>query len=359
GIRFTYRAVLFARAAIWTALAMLYDPVAGTIALTALIPLFSLDYFFLAIGRVAENSLQVEWFKDSETASSRFGSLRDAIEYGTVFIGSAVALAVAAFGFGVVIYPAPVIFAVVALLALMLKLPQATVANRKPRPWSEGFKTVFKNAGIYKPLIGFTLITGFLYMMYFIVATAFGAYAAPDPQHAAAIAGSLTGIYGIGALLGSIVMDRIAAGIAKLSSALPKNARKKEERRLYALSAARVMPWAAAALLGAWAFMSTATLGTLLWPLFPISIALLAIGFTAQLASIHLDTIMKSNIPKAKKDMTVGAIRALIYLAYVFGFLLWGGLFALFGTTTFVLFAAFCTVVAGVYLWLARSVSGA
>ena len=105
--------------------------------------------------------------------------------------------------------------------------------------------------------------------------------------------------------------------------------------------------------------MSTATLGTLLWPLFPISIALLAIGFTAQLASIHLDTIMKSNIPKAKKDMTVGAIRALIYLAYVFGFLLWGGLFALFGTTTFVLFAAFCTVVAGVYLWLARSVSGA
>jgi hypothetical protein len=79
-----------------------------------------------------------------------------------------------------------------------------------------------------------------------------------------------------------------------------------------------------------------------------------AIGFTAQLASNHLDTIMKAAIPAGEKDVAVGAIRALIYFSHVLGFILWGGLFALFGTATFALFAAFYTVVAGVYVWLAR-----
>lgn len=357
GIRASYRLVLVARVAIWTTLALLFNPATGTIALAALIPLFSLDYFFHSIGRVAEHSLQVAWFKGSEASSSRFGSFRDFIEYGTVFIGSAMALAVAAFGFGAVIYPAPIAFGVAALLALALKLPKAGADSHKPSRWNEGFKTVFRDAGIYKPLFGFALVNSFLYMMYYIIATAFGAYSAPDPQHAAAVAGSLTAVYGAGALVGAVVMDRLAARIEKKVSALPEADRKAGERSMYARSAARVLPWAAAALLGTWAFLSTATLGTFIWPMFPISVALLAIGFTAQLASNHLDTIMKSNIPSDKKDVTVGAIRSLIYVTHVAGFLLWGGLFALFGTTAFALFAAFYTVVAGIYLWLARSLT--
>lgn len=357
GIRASYRIVLLARVAIWTTLALLFNPATGTIALAALIPLFSLDYFFHSIGRVAEHSLQVAWFKNSEASSSRFGSFRDFIEYGTVFIGSAMALAVAAFGFGAVIYPAPIAFGVAALLALALKLPKAGADSHKPSRWNEGFKTVFKDPGIYKPLFGFALVNSFLYMMYYIIATAFGAYSAPDPQHAAAVAGSLTAVYGAGALVGAVVMDRLAARIEKKVSALPEADRKAGERSMYARSAARVLPWAAAALLGTWAFLSTATLGTFIWPMFPISVALLAIGFTAQLASNHLDTIMKSNIPSDKKDVTVGAIRSLIYVTHVAGFLLWGGLFALFGTTAFALFAAFYTVVAGIYLWLARSLT--
>jgi biotin carboxylase len=357
GIRLSYRLVLAARVAIWTTLALLFNPATGTIALAALIPLFSLDYFFHSIGRVAEHSLQVAWFKNSEASSSRFGSFRDFIEYGTVFIGSAMALVVAAFGFGAVIYPAPIAFGIAALLALALKLPKATADAHKPGRWNDGFKTVFKDAGIYKPLFGFALVNSFLYMMYYIVATAFGAYSAPDPQHAAGVAGSLTAVYGAGALIGAVVMDRLAARIEKKVSALPDAERKPAERSLYARSAARVLPWAAAALLGTWLFLSGATLGTFIWPMFPISIALLAIGFTAQLASNHLDTIMKSNIPSDKKDVTVGAIRSLIYMTHVLGFLLWGGLFALFGAHAFALFAAFYTVVAGIYLWLARSLN--
>lgn len=357
GIRATYRAVLITRALIWTSLALLFNPATGTIALAALIPLFSLDYFFHSIGRVAEHSLQVAWFQSSETKSSRFGSFRDFIEYGTVFIGSAMALAVAAFGFGAVIYPAPVAFGIAALLALGLALPKAGPEKDSKGKWSDGFKTIFKDSGIYKPLFGFALVNSFLYMMYYIVATAFGAYATTSPQLAAAVAGSLTGVYGVGALIGAVVMDRMAARISKKVEALPAADQKAGERRLYSESAARVLPWAAAALLGSWLLTSTLHLGTLIWPMFPVSIALLAIGFTAQLASNHLDTIMKSNIPKENKDVSVGAIRALIYLSHVFGFLLWGGMFAWLGPGAFAAFAAFYTVVAGIYVWLGRSLN--
>jgi Na+/melibiose symporter-like transporter len=303
---------------------------------------------------VAEHSLQVAWFQNSDAASSRFGSFRDFIEYGSVFVGSAMALLVAKIGFAAVIYPAAPAFAIAALVALALKLPKAAPDHKAGR-WSEGFKTVFKNPGIYKPLAGFALVNSFLYMMYYIIATAFGAYAAPDPQHAAAVAGSLTAVYGVGALVGSVVMDRMAARIDKKASALPEAERKAGESRLYKLSAAKVLPWAAAALLGSWLFVLPHSIGTLIWPLFPVSLALLAIGFTAQMASNHLDVIMKSNIPKGEKDMAVGAIRTLTYATHVVGFIVWGGLFALFGAHAFFLFAAFYTAVAGAYLWLARS----
>jgi hypothetical protein len=354
GIKNSYRAVLAVRALIWTAMALLFNPATGTIALAALIPLFSLDYFFHSIGRVAEHGLQVAWFQKSEAASSRFGSFRDFIEYGSVFVGSAMALAVAKFGFGAVIYPAPIAFAVAVGLALLLKLPSAA-PHPKPGKWSDGFKTVFKDPAIYKPLAGFALVNSFLYMMYYITATAFGAYAAPDPQHAAAVAGSLTAVYGAGALAGSVVMDRMAARIDKKASALPEGERKAGERSLYAKSAAKVLPWAAAALLGSWLFTVPLQIGTVIWPVFPVSLALLAIGFTAQMAGNHLDVIMKSNIPSGEKDMAVGAIRTLTYATHVLGFLLWGGLFALFGAHAFFLFAAFYTAVAGAYLRLARS----
>jgi hypothetical protein len=354
GIRNSYRAVLAVRALIWTAMALLFNPATGTIALAALIPLFSLDYFFHSIGRVAEHSLQVAWFQNSEAASSRFGSFRDFIEYGSVFVGSAMALLVAKIGFAAVIYPAAPAFAVAALVALALKLPKAA-PDKKPGRWADGFKTVFRDPGIWKPLAGFALVNSFLYMMYYIIATAFGAYAAPDPQHAAAVAGSLTAVYGVGALAGSVVMDRMAARIDKKAQALPEAGRKAGESRLYKNSAARVLPWAAAALLGSWLFVMPHSIGTLIWPLFPVSLALLAIGFTAQMAANHLDVIMKANIPKGEKDMAVGAIRTLTYATHVAGFILWGGLFALFGAHAFVAFAAFYTAVAGAYLWLARS----
>lgn len=360
GISRTYRTVLGVRTGIWITIALLFNPLTGTLPLAALIALFSLDYFFHSIGRVAEHKLQVAWFHDKPTSSSRFGSFRDFIEYGTVFVASAMGLAIAAFGFGAVIYPAPVAFAIAAGLAFLLKLPKATPAaavEAKKAGWGAGFRGVFKNPGIAKPLMGYVLLSSFLYMMYYIIATAFGAYVAGDPKQAAAVAGSLTGLYGVGALLGALAMDRISRLIDKKTAALPEAERDEAGRKLYAKSAAKSLIWTAATMLGSWAFISQTALFTFVWPIFPISPVLLLIGFASQMAIIHLDTIMKDRIPKQDKALAgsiLGAIRTLTYLSFVAGFLLWGGLFAGFGTAAFALFAAFYTGVALVYLKLAR-----
>lgn len=360
GISRTYRTVLAVRTGIWVTIALLFNPLTGTLPLAALIGLFSLDYFFHSIGRVAEHKLQVAWFHDKPTSSSRFGSFRDFIEYGTVFVASAMGLAIAAFGFGAVIYPAPVAFAIAAGLAFLLKLPKATPAaavEAKKAGWGAGFRGVFKNPGIAKPLLGYILLSSFLYMMYYIIATAFGAYVAGDPKQAAAVAGSLTGLYGVGALFGALAMDRLSRRIDKKTALLPEAQRDDAGRKLYASSAAKSLIWTAAAMLGSWAFISQTALFTFVWPIFPISPVLLLIGFTSQMAIIHLDTIMKDRIPKEDKALAgsiLGAIRTLTYLSFVAGFLLWGGLFAGFGTATFWMFAAFYTGVALIYLKLAR-----
>lgn len=360
GISRTYRTVLAVRTGIWITIALIFNPLTGTLPLAALIGLFSLDYFFHSIGRIAEHKLQVAWFHDKPTASSRFGSFRDFIEYGTVFVASAMGLAIAAFGFGAVIYPAPIAFAIAAGLAFLIKLPKATpehAVEAKKAGWGAGFRGVFKNPGIAKPLMGYILLSSFLYMMYYIIATAFGAYVAGDPKHAAAVAGSLTGLYGVGALFGALAMDRLSRRIDKKTALLPEEQRDDAGRKLYAKSAAKSLVWAAAAMLGSWAFISQTALFTFVWPIFPISPVLLFIGFTSQMAIIHLDTIMKDRIPKEDKALAgsiLGAIRTLTYLSFVVGFLLWGGLFAGFGTGAFWMFAAFYTAVALVYLKLAR-----
>ena len=152
-------------------------------------------------------------------------------------------------------------------------------------------------------------------------------------------------------------MDRLSRLIDKKTALLPENERDDAGRKLYAKSAAKSLIWTAAAMLGSWAFVSQTALFTFVWPIFPISPILLLIGFTSQMAIIHLDTIMKDRIPKEDKALAgsiLGAIRTLTYLSFVAGFLLWGGLFAGFGTATFWMFAAFYTAVALIYLNLAR-----
>ncbi|MBI4055996.1 MAG: MFS transporter [Elusimicrobia bacterium] len=360
GIKRSYRTVLVFRTLVWTTIAILYNPATGTLPLAALVTLFSLDYFAHSIGRIAEHKLQVAWFHNSPTHSSRFGSFRDFIEYGTVFIASALGLLIALHGFGVVIYPAPLAFGVAALVSFFLALP-ATSLKEKVN-WSAGFKTIFKNSSIAKPLAGYILITSFLYMMYYIIATAFGAYVAGSPQHAAKISGSLTGIYGVGALLGALTTDWIGRRIDKSTKNLPEAQRAESSRTLYTQSAIKSLKWAALGLVGTWFFISRTQIVSWAWPLFPISPALLLIGFTAQIASIHMDTIMKDRIPKQDKNLAggiLGAIRTLTYFSYVLGFLIWGGLFALWGPKTFFLFAAFYTGVAITYFWLARSLKNA
>lgn len=361
GINVSYRTVLFTRFLIWTAIALLFNPATGTVALPALVALFSLDYFVHSIGRVAEHKLQVAWFQDSPTNSSRFGSFRDFIEYGTVFVASLMGLLVAAYDtFAVVIYPAPAAFLVAAVVSAFLRLPKSSPDRTKAVNWSAGFKGVFGNNGILAPLSGYIAINSFLYLLYYIIATAFGAYVTGDPRQASAVSGSLTGVYGVGALLGAAAMELINRRIEKRVAALPKAQQDEAGRRLYEASTAKSLLWAAAGVLGTWFFVSQTVLQqTPVWPVFAVTIPLFVIGFTAQKALIHLDTLMKDRIPKADKELAgsiLGAIRTLTYLSFVLAFLMWGGIFAAVGAQAFWYFGAFYTLAAGFYVWLARHI---
>ncbi|MBI5202665.1 MAG: hypothetical protein HY925_13825 [Elusimicrobia bacterium] len=361
GIARAYRTVLATRAVIWTVIATLFNPLTGTVALPALVALFSLDYFVHSIGRVAEHKLQYELFKDQPTNSSRFGSLRDFIEYSAVFFGSLMGLAVAKWGFAAVLYPAPIAFAIAAAIALTLGLPKASSKVSLKEDWAVGFKAVFANKGILMPLSGYMLVNSFLYLLYYIIGTAFGAYVAGgDPAQAAAVSGAITGVYSIGALLGAVAMERVSKRIDAATENLPESERTEAGRKLYSASASKSLIWAAAGLLGTWAFTSQAVIGHFVWPFFWVSPALLIIGYTAQKALIHLDTLMKDRIPKGDAQLAgsiLGAIRTMTYLSFVGVFLLWGGIFAAVGAKAFWWFGLFYTAVAGGYVWFAKKLN--
>src|SRR5205814_1496822 len=91
-----------------------------------------------------------------------------------------------------------------------------------------------------------------------------------------------------------------------------------------------------------------------IWPIFAVSPALVLIGLTAQIALIHIDTIMKERMPKETAGSIVGAARTLTNLSYAASFMIWGWLFQLFLAKTFVLLAIYCTGIAAVYLWISR-----
>lgn len=361
GIDRSYRAVLVARFVVWSVIVALFNPATGTVPLMFMIPLVSLDYFLHAIGRVAEHKLQAAWFHDSPVRSNNFGAFRDFVEYATVIAASLLAVAVTAYGFGVVIYPAPIVFAAAALVTFALALPRVSPKRTVAIDWGTGFKTLFRNARIVRPMLGYILANSFIYVVYYMIATAFGNFVTGDPQQAAAVAGSLTGFYGIGALIGAAVMLLgIGPWIERKTQKLPEPQREDANRRLYARSAALSMVLTGVGLLGSWLFVSPTILFTSIvgWPVFWVSPAMLVIGIVSQMTLTHLDTIMKDRIPPGDANLAgsiLGAIRTLSYLSYMIGFLVWGTLFAWLGAQAFALFAAFYTVTAIVYLWLART----
>ncbi len=360
GIATSYRVVLATRAVIWTVAALLFNPVTGTVPLMFMVPLFAADYFVHSIGRIAEHKLQVAWFPDAPVQSSRFGSIREFIEYGAVFAAAAVGWAISVWGFGVVMYPTPVIFTVAAAFAWMLKsLPQfGGDKTGRVKLWA-GIREVLSNKGILKPMIGYTVLNGVFFMLYYIVFTAFGAYVAGGNTEAAAkVSGSLSGLYGAGAMIGTLLMGWIANRIDVRTGHLVEPARTQARRHALAKSASRALVAAAVGLLGSWLFISQIQLASFIWPLFWISPALVILALTAQVAMIHVDTIMKDRIPADKKETMggsiVGAIRALSYASQIAGFLLTGALFAAFGTAGFGGFAVLGTLAAASYIWLAR-----
>lgn len=358
GIAKSYRTVLAVRTGIWTTVALLFNPVTGTVPLMFMVPLFALDYFVHSMGRIAEHKLQVAWFPDSPVASGRFGTVREFIEWAAVFAAGLSGLAIAKFGFGAVLYPTPFILAFATMLAFSLKsLPQFSAEKTEEIDLNAGRRAVMSSPGILKPLFGLTLINGVFFMLYYIAFTAFGNFVTGDKHLASQVSGSLGSLYAVGATLGTIVMMWISQRIDKKVGAAAEADKKATERSLYAKSGASWLKWAAVGALGSWAFISQAAVGSFIWwPIFPASIAVIGLAFTAQIALVHVDAIMKDRIPEDQKKKLggsiVGFIRAISYASQIAGFLLCGAIFALLGAQGFIAFAVLCTAIAGAYLWL-------
>ncbi len=356
GIAKVYPAVLVTRALIWTAAALTFDPVAQTVPLPELAVFFSLDYFAHSIGGIAEHTLQVAWFRSSPSTSSRFGAVRDFVEYGAMFGMLFTGLAIVSFGFGAVVYASPFFFGAAALISLAVRsLPgRATAATHAPTSLMAGFRTLLAAPALRALFIGQVLLSNFLYLLYEITATVFSTFTAHgDAAHAALVAASLTGAYGLGALAGITAILRFWRRAESRTGHLPEGDRVAAQSSMLSRSASSALLWAAAALLGSWLFLSQTPLATFIWPLFAVTPALAVIGLTSQIALNLIDTLFKARLRPEYAADVLGAVHALTYLFYGLSFLLWGGIFQLLQAQGFLALAVSCTLVAGAYVWLA------
>ncbi len=267
GLARVYRSVLALRTVLWGAVAYVFHAHGGSVPIPILIGFFSGDYLVHSIGRVAERTLQSEWFKDSPVDSNRFGTLRDFIEYGTVFTTMGTGLIIAAFGFGAVIYTVPALFGMAALLATALRsLPQRISQTGRKVPLFAGFKRLFSPA-LRTIYLSRLLINNFVYLLYYVTATAFGVFFAHgDPGKSAMAASVLIGLLGMGANAAALGNAAVSRSIEKQTESLPESERGAEQSRLMTLGVSRGMKWAALAMLGGWFFLSNKAFGTLAGP---------------------------------------------------------------------------------------------
>jgi hypothetical protein len=263
GLARVYRAVLGSRTVIWAAVAAIFHAHGGSVPIAPLIALFSLDYFVHSMGRVAERTLQGEWFKDSPAASNKFGTLRDFVEYGTVFTTMATGLVIATLGFGAIIYAAPLMFAAAFGLAMMLRsLPQGLSGPQRKVPMFAGFKRLFR-PDMRALFLSRLLINNFVYLLYYVTATAFGVFFAHgNAGMAAAAASALIGLLGMGANGAAVGNALLSRRIEKETAALPEAQRAAAQGSMMARTAARGLSWAALGILGGWLFVSQAAIGT-------------------------------------------------------------------------------------------------
>ncbi|MBI4423338.1 MAG: MFS transporter [Elusimicrobia bacterium] len=366
GVRTSYRGVLILRTLIWTAFWHFFDPVTKSIALLPMILLFSADYFLHAISRLAEGKLKVKWFKSSPAKSNRFGVIRDFLDYGISFAMTAVTgLAIAAYGFEVIVIGAPIAFAVAALVSFLNReMPQSSPKKTKPMKLLDGFTVVLdRRHGILQPLLGWALINGFVFMFYFIISTSFGKFLVGEKEAAAAISGALVSSYGFGAMLAGVLnYFWITKKIEKAAAHPDEATQEANQSRLTVKAAAIALVAAALGMPLAWYFLKTGLLATV-WglPIYPIALALIPLALTSQIAYTLLETVWNDRIPKDQVDAMggsiVGAARALSYGLIVALALLWGVVFQVLQAQAFTAVAAYCTLAAAAYLWLSRSLS--
>jgi hypothetical protein len=354
GVRTSYRTVLFTRFLIWSNVARIYAEADGHPSIPAMIALFSMDYFFHAISRTAEGKLQMAWFKGDTDKSARFATIRDFLDYGISFMMTAVTgVAIATCGMQVMIYSVPAVFLVAWILSMTVGsgMPQASPKKTKKIALLEGVKFNLSTRAILIPLLGAGAMNAFVYMIYLFLGTTFGQAISGAKDAAAAISGSVTSFYGLGAMAAGLVMW-------KVTNAMEKSGRARELATRYASLA---LKWAAGGMLAGWFFMNTTKLGTVAGlPIYVLMPAIAVMGLTSQAAFTLLDTIWKDRIPEDKAAEMGGSIsgagRAIYSAMVIVSALLWAFVFQNFAAAAFALVGLYCTLAGVYYLRLSRDI---
>jgi hypothetical protein len=162
--------------------------------------------------------------------------------------------------------------------------------------------------------------------------------------------------FGIGATAGTLIMSWISRRVEKGTAALPEAERAAAQSALLAKSASRALKWAAAAMLGVWLLASQTQLGSLVWPIYAATPALILIGMASQVALGHLDPMMKERMPKEKAANILGASRTLTYLVYALSFIVWGAIFQLLGAQAWLALGVAGVASALAYLRLSKRI---
>ncbi|HAM34707.1 MAG TPA: hypothetical protein DEB40_12655 [Elusimicrobia bacterium] len=360
GLRASYRGLLVLRTAAAAVFSLCF--LTGSMSLPALAVLFGLDYLFLGGCRIAEAVLPRTLYPRSPLGVKRFGTAQQALIESMGFLGPlAAGLVIAWQGFAAIAIAYPLLLGAGAvMLWTFLPLPGKSQAAGKAQPrglgmdWrsiQEAWTTLRAHPFIGRAALGFALVSILTYCLYFMIAPAFGLFAAGSAPAAATVNSQVTGLFAGGGMAGTWLMLWLDARMKRRLETVPENQRPQAAERSLLRATAR---WTMAASIGGLGGCALALgAGGAALPMILLGTAIM--GLTTCSALVHLENVVKNNAPAEVQGTLMGLVRAAMNLASIIGFFGLGAIFKAFsilsGTALVPTGMAFAVVAGGFVLF--------
>ncbi|MBI5245753.1 MAG: hypothetical protein HY923_01120 [Elusimicrobia bacterium] len=296
---------------------------ANWLSLTGLMALLAADYTLYGISYTLEKSIPAVMVGQDQAKLEKYKAARQtAIEVVATIIPIATGALIATTGFlpALIAFPVAMVAAIV-MVSMTLNIPKkiAGVAHFElPGPQKGSSLTYFKHLGkgvalvwrtptLLYSLLAYALVYTPMQIVYWFLAPAFGLHLTANPATAAAVAGTITGLYSFGSIIGALIMVR--------------SQRKERDAPQMRKSMLR---WTAATAVGMLLFASLAlpawTWATLTLP----ALALLFFGIPETIARLKLESYFQSQAPKGAVDDSTAVLEGCASVMIAIG-LWWAG----------------------------------